>query len=420
MPTGLILTLGLSSEPLVFSIKKLKPSKVFFIGTSASICSSLDQIVESAKLKPSQMDRIEIPEDPTLMYKLCEAIQEAYSKLRNNGMSTIFIDPTGGRKWMSAGAIMTASFLELPMFYVDVKYKNNNIVKKYMVLIKMGNAYDQIGFIPAQKGVDYFNYNDFEAASKQFFKIKPLSADKKSFYEGFYELCATLAKWDRFEHYKVSISSFLNKAIEKISLALQTRIDTEGMTTFLNNMQEFKTYIETVEGRNTIDLNFIVDLYLNAKRRIRRNQFDDAVARQYRTLESIAQFLLATNYQIDTAAPDYSLLTEQQRAMFTQPINGHQLPEKIALKHGYWLLNVLGHPIGAITFINGRFTNFIFEKILNKRNLSILAHGFSPITKKEAEQFSERLEGLLSKVFGHDYENIMHKLTIPVLPNMAF
>jgi hypothetical protein len=61
-----------------------------------------------------------------------------------------------------------------------------------------------------------------------------------------------------------------------------------------------------------------------------------------------------------------------------------ELPEKIDLKIGFWLLKVLDHPVKNQVFKGKQtFKEFIFEGILNDRNNSILAHGFKPIGKEK-------------------------------------
>lgn len=421
MIKGLILTMGLSPEPLVYSINELKADYVVFIGTHESLKNSVDKTVEETGLKPSQYDKIEIKDNPTEIGFLCEKFQFAKQWLEEQGAKQISADPTGGRKWMSAGAVMAASFLGIPMLYVDAKYPDGKIDLTTMNSVVLGNAYDQTGFVLAGKGCDAYNASDYEVAAIHFARITPTHAHKKALYEGLSDLCKNLAQWDRFEHYDKGISQEIFASISKIESAMRSGSGSQDLVFFIDDLKKFCAYLNSIEAAKVLDLNFLIDIFLNANRCIIRNRYDDAIARQYRTLEALSQLLLKDNYGIISHEPDFSSLNETQHSAFIKECNNQLLPEKIDLKLGFWLLKILGHPSKELIFGPKQlYKNFVLEKILNERNNSILAHGFKPISKAQVDSFQGKLEDLLLKLFENDFFETKSRLSLPSMPTLGF
>lgn len=428
MPIGLIQTMGNSPDPLIFSILKVKADYVVFIGTDESLNKSVDKTVEATGLRPSQYNKMEITDSPEEIGVLCEKFEQAQNWLERQGADTIISDPTGGRKWMSAGAVMVASFLGIPMIYVDAKYNKDGVIPETMNIVELGNAYDQTGFIIAAKGRDAYNAFDFGGAAKHFDRIIPTHAHKKEFFQGLSHLCDQLALWDRFQHYESSVSKGIQEAIQQIDRALRSGAGSSQFANFSDELKIFANHIEEIEATQKLSIEFIVDIFLNAGRCIRRNRFDDAVARHYRTLEAISQYFLYEQ-GIDNTNPDYSKLTPEQLNLFKSVLKGKPqeekpLPEKIDLKNGFWLLRALEHPVKDLVFSVRKgeisFRGFTFEGILSNRNSSILAHGFKPIGQERAEKFHENLYLLLEEAFKETFLEVKNKLKLPAMPEIGF
>lgn len=135
----------------------------------------------------------------------------------------------------------------------------------------------------------------------------------------------------------------------------------------------------------------LFDLWLNAKRRAVQGRFDDAVARWYRLMEWTAQWLLKTVLEIQSTA-------EFPRKELPEGVEvaGPQDPVQIGLRKA-WLV-VKGRFDGDARGVEGvarRFIDHNDEKLrhlVQKRNYSLLAHGFKPVTKEdweEVESFTE-------------------------------
>ena len=124
------------------------------------------------------------------------------------------------------------------------------------------------------------------------------------------------------------------------------------------------------------------DLINNAKRRIEEGKYDDAVARLYRVIEFIAQSKLFIKHDINTSDVDILLLPNELREKYKKMEENGKI--RLGLKKSYELLRDMNEEIGKRFFENEEI-----QKILSMRNNSILAHGFGPVTKEQAEKFFE-------------------------------
>ena len=123
----------------------------------------------------------------------------------------------------------------------------------------------------------------------------------------------------------------------------------------------------------------LFDLWLNADRRAAQGRFDDAVARWYRLVEWTAQWQIRLHFKVETKEFPLQLLPAG-----VQPPNGPQGEDgtvKVPLLKAWEIL--------AASERDGACTEFFrnHEKALRhhleKRNNSILAHGFRPVLRDD-------------------------------------
>lgn len=413
--------MGLQPAPLIFAIKQCKSEYAVFIGTKGSLNNSLDRVVEDTDLKASCFDKIEISDSPDAIGELCSAFDKARQWLmdRNVAQSEIVADPTGGRKWMSSGATMAASFLGISMIYVDVDYKNQKPDPDSMRVVSLGNAYDQTGFIVGERGRLAFNSSNFDAAMAHFDSIRPTLSHRAEFFISLKLIAASLSKWDKFEHYGSTISGDFEKGLVLLERALKTVRGREELFVFHESLKKLRDAIAELEGGNDISVGFIVDLYLNAKRRRELHRFDDAVARFYRTLEAISQYLLKKELSIASDAPDYKTVSETAKSDFLKRSGLLELPVKLDLKKSFILLDAVGCDLVSSLF-KGPKKAFTFEKYLAIRNSSILAHGFKPVGQNVSDKFLESIEVVLEDAFGQEYIGWKERLVVPEMPALGF
>jgi len=419
---GLILTVGFRPELLIYTFRQMQVTHAVFIGTNDSFDQSLDAVIEGVGIRPSAYRTQTIADSPGEIGKLCSQFYEAYQWLLERGVHAehVFSDPTGGRKWMSAGATMASSLLGIKTLYVDALFENGVLIKDSMKLVSLGNAYDQTGFVLAGQGRTAFNRFDFEGAALYFEQINPTLSHKSDLYTSLAGISQNLARWDRFEHYETPISEGFKGSLKIIERALRTGGGSVQLAAFVDVMHLFTTKLAALEGQKTLTIDFIADLYLNAQRCIHRNRYDDAIARLYRTLESVSQYLLQTSHAIDPEKPDYQALAPDQLEAFRLQCRGGILPSKLDLCTSMRLLDALGNAAADHFFAPDKKRSFRFEGLLSERNRSILAHGLKPIARITAEKFSVKISELLHALFGEVYLDAQQHLQTPQLPTLGF
>ncbi|NWF57206.1 MAG: hypothetical protein HXY45_20705, partial [Syntrophaceae bacterium] len=171
---GLIISVGKTWEPIVYTLRELQPNFSAFLCTPDS-CQTLDQVLSQYPLPPSRHQVLQVPDDPGAIGQMVNRFYSAYRWLRQEkglDSSRILVDPTPGRKWMSAALTMMASYLGANMAYVDVIYKDGKPDPATMKIVNLGNAYDQTGFLEIERGTQFFNAGAWENARETFSRIQ--------------------------------------------------------------------------------------------------------------------------------------------------------------------------------------------------------------------------------------------------------
>jgi CRISPR-associated protein (TIGR02710 family) len=418
---GLILSVGKSWEPIVYTLKELKPKLVAFLCTPDS-CETLDRVLPEYPLKPSQYKILQTPDNPQAIGQMVREFYSAYQWLREEKKLDplrILVDPTPGRKWMSSAVTMIASYLGVGMAYVDVTFKDGKPDALTMKIVELGNAYDQTGLWEIERGIHYFNDGAWENARETFQKIQSHDSSLNDFAVALGKLSELMKRWDLFAHYKEDLGPAFDEILQslrRVSFSLQS--SQSLIHTLLAEVERLKTNAWRFRGEPPPHLLLTVDLFLNAERCIQRGRFDDGVARLYRALESLAQYYLKKDYALETSNPDYSKMDPAVVEKFRQH-KGGKLPSKLGLEDGYVFLHLAKHPILGEEVIRGfkggKPTN-VFHKLLVGRNNSILAHGFDPVESGLAKDLFTKIEGLLQRVLKEKYQEIKKGLVLPKIP----
>ncbi len=419
---GLILPVGISPEPIIYTLQKLRPRYVGAV-TTAKSRKILDQVTTSYPLSPSQLQVAEVGDSPQNIGTLILKVYELYRWLIDTcelDRDQIAIDPTPGRKWMSAGVTMLASQLGLEMFYVDAQYEQQTrqVRPESMRLIPLGNAFEQTGFLAAERGREHFNRGQFAAAAQAWESMKPARAQERSLYQGLAQLARTLHRWDLFEHYNQSLLSEFQEALSHLEAYSHGVGGAGPLDEFVQQMQTLAQAIEQVTSAEKPALEATADLLTNARRRIDHGQYDDACARLYRALEALAQFLLAQNYNLHVSQPEWENQPEHIRQAATEAF-GQSLPEKLSLYQAWALLWALGAPVAQkiVNVGKGGKYHFKFQGLLDRRNHSILAHGWNAVKKDDVEKLAEQVEQALVDNQPH-LAQWLGRLQVPQLPEL--
>ena len=441
---GLIVPVGISADPVIFSLERIQPEYLGLLGTADSE-ETLATVFERVSFPPHRVRYHTVRDSPENLNALVNHVYDLFRWMRfekNIPAEAIAIDPTPGRKWMSAGATMVAAQLGLQMFYVDMTSRDGRPDPSSMRLVRMGNAYDLTAHFVAERARVLFNQLNFASAWKAYDDIRPTRSQELDFCQGMALLARTLHRWDLFEHYETSLRDDFSDAVARLRRHAASVGESGALEPFLAGIERLADTIEELHGRPLPNPLAIADLVQNARRKIRQGYYDDAVGRLYRAFEAVAQYFLKTDFNLDTSAPNWNAQPEHVRAAVaraclvppagprneecadaTTPCHIDQgaLPERIACVQGWQILRELDHPAAAHVFarVKGGKWTLKLEGLLQKRNHSLLAHGWQHVSKRDAELMEGRITELFSVLAPGDFPKWLERFAVPELPGAA-
>ncbi|MEM3383576.1 MAG: TIGR02710 family CRISPR-associated CARF protein [Nitrososphaerales archaeon] len=388
------------------SIKHHHPDHVVFITTKASE-ATLERIVDGKKIKDIVENTCLTLEDENDIIASYNFIKNTVKDLLEKGYSPseIYIDFTTGTKVMSAALAAAALMYNLSsLTYVyGQRDKNGRVIsgtERIMALEPLKIILD----IKEKKDIPtYFNVYQFNACLET---LKELKAHERIFspeelerINEFENLIIGFQEWDRFDHEQAKERlSKVKKFNLKNQLDFLDRLIMEKIS-LSKKFPELKGKIPTTH--------LIVDLLANAERRADEGNYDDAVARLYRIIEMIGQFILLNEFKIDSSNVDIEKLKEK---LSKDQIEKYQRKKdeegkiKLGLKEDFELISELD-PNNRISKLYSELKDDL-KKCLRFRNCSILAHGFNPIHKDEYEEFHQIVIKLIDE-FIPNYEEML-------------
>lgn len=413
MARGLLMTVGGSKESEIFCIMQTDPEYVALLCTPGSR-DRVDTIVQETALRPSQYQVWEVPDSADSVGRLVHEAHAAHRWLEEHCSpeAQITINPTAGRKWMSIGLSLFASRTSARQVYVDVDYPDGRPDPETMKLKELGNAQDHTGLLDADLGVELFNRSDFEGAARVFERIAPKLAAARELYRGLKSLCEALHRWDRFEHYGGGGVAQAAARDAETARSAASELGMSRVAGFATQLKALAGRIREVETGPKPSLLAVVDLLHNAKRRIAAGRYDDAVARLYRALEATGQYLLSTRGMAATGV-NWNKVPENAQEAFLSASNRKCLPKDISLRDGFLLVRALGAEEAGGFFEPAGKKGFTYEKHLQPRNNSILAHGWEPAAQDKARKFAEQLSKDIQALGGD-----LSGWDIPIMPRL--
>jgi CRISPR-associated protein (TIGR02710 family) len=394
MTTILFVTVGGSYQPIITAIETLKPDRVIFI-CSAGDQGSKSQVIGTGTpcevRKGSEIvDRLpNIPTQANLGNKfqqntdlvvldnldnLADCYQKIVAKIqeiqRTFPSSTIKADYTGGTKTMTASLAIAA-------LHYQVELHLTTGTRVDLIRVEQGEMTDRVQVTPVlvQQTIDHYlpvflkqyNYPGAITQLAQLPSIGAIASGQKRAIQVLKDICQGFEAWDRFDH--VAAMTFLKNyrqysEIESRLVFLQKVIDSRKE---IND----KAPVKLSNERHGYEI--VQDLLLNADRRATQNRYDDAVGRLYRALELLAQVRLWQKYQICTGNLDVSKLPEDIKS-------DYKSQGELGLLKSYQLLTQMSlEPIGELYQQHKQD----IKKVLRKRNDSLFAHGFTPVTAND-------------------------------------
>lgn len=423
---SLILSCGGSPEPLIFCINDYKPDFTYFLCSNDSVDIAVD-IAKNCNLSDNQFN--------CKVVKNHESLEDCFAKSREiikelqKDYDNVHIDFTGGTKPMVSGLVLAAIGENCTYSYVgsqnsQARDKNGlGVVQDGFELIKnQRDPYDVFAVMEFEKGMDFFNKYQFEAAKTNFKQAseKLESCELKEIAELFIYIMDVYDSWDKFNnlHNGKPIKSAFYNIITKIndSKKLKQYID-ENHPNFYTQLELNHEFLELkISRKGLIEIDdvkyYLPDLLNNAYRRIEEGKYDDAVARLYRTIELIAQIgltnegiiktdILANNKEFKIDLNKISVLDDFEIKTFVY----NQFEYQRAIKYGkshvgigsdksFQLLSKFNVDY-ACDYLNDKK----IKTNIGSRNSSILAHGLNPISKEKANKLYSQVLSYAKRTF---------------------
>ncbi|NLI70083.1 MAG: TIGR02710 family CRISPR-associated protein [Firmicutes bacterium] len=442
---GMILTVGQSPEPLIFSINAIEPERVLFLYTKETK-KQLDVIYKyTGDIVPfSGVEKRLIGKPYALA--IYDEVVDAWKRWGNP--QNVAVDITGGTKSMTGGLAMVGALLSFQLLYVN----NDNYcnVKRrpipgseYLELLQ--NPYEAYGCIQEMEANQLMSRQDYHGALLLFEELKEKAPDPRR-YEILYHIASGYEAWDLLD-FKTAGNNLTDAAAKARRYRGVSFLNEEELIVIEKHgrlLCELADLIPSGPGNTTLPLlqnkeaviMLINVLYGNALRREKWGKWDTASLYLYRILEVMEQRRFAI-HGVDTAKPDYDeLYSSLGKQNFNGlPLNGpglddfqkrlieavnrerktldffptSELPTPISLFNGYILLNAINDRFSLKAYNEGRNKNNTISlsrlnQQLNNRNYSILAHGISFVTQRDYKIFKNMVEGLLQ--FFCDVEGI--------------
>lgn len=423
---ALILSCGGSPEPLIFCIEDYEPDFTYFLCSNDSVDIAHD-IAKNCNLGDNQFNVKVVKNHECLedcFAKSREVIKELQSKYDN-----VHVDFTGGTKPMVSGLVLAAIGEECTYSYVGSKNSESRdkdglgVVQNGFESIKdQRDPYDVFAVMEFNRGMDFFNRYQFEAAKVNFDEAckKLESENLREIAELFSRIVDVYDSWDKFNNLykkkpiKTAFYNILNDIENSDNLK---RYFEQEHPDFLSQIKNNHEFLELkVSRKGMIELDnvkyYLPDLLNNAYRRIEEGKYDDAVARLYRTIELIAQLgltdeglikseVLMQNKEFKIDLNIIDKLDDDEIKSFVYQLREYEKALRYGKSHigigsdqSYRLLSKCD-----IDYACDYLKDKKLKTNVGSRNGSILAHGLNPIDKKKANKLYSQVLSYAKRAF---------------------
>ena len=424
----LLLTVGMQPAPLINCIRSQRPQRVVFLcsdGTRAKVDEVLnavpiprfdaeqDVVVLSQRRRRKDQDVINELDRLDCVYSTAWELLQRLR--REEPAARISVDYTGGSKTMAAGLAMAAvddGRVQVLLTSTEQRPTSGEVSGATLPTPTPIASIQRTRLLEVEL-VSLLKRYDYAAAAAQVHRVRTQPAvsgdDAQQLLRLEYQLMA-LDAWDRFDHRQAQIN------FDQISLDERSK----PLLHSLNRVVSSRAVLDALPGQDKWPmqrghgLEAVEDLLHNAQRRASQERYDDAVGRLYRATELTAQLLLKLAVTdkvgpsgIDTGNVDLDRLPDEIQPQWRDNAARKTTGQpgaifKIALADAYDLLADLGHPTG----LKWKQRRSEMVNVLEIRNKSLFAHGFSPVGYGGWRQLSGMLgDFLIEAVERHRTEN---------------
>jgi CRISPR-associated protein (TIGR02710 family) len=384
MPRGMIISVGASPDPIVKTIEEHKPEFICFFASQETVefIRDIKKALEDKGLKGIKDKKIMVNNINDLVHCYKKA-REALSVMSEEGIQPeeIIVDYTGGTKTMTASLALATLTKGAKFSYVGGEKRT----KKGVGVVISGTEIIEEGVSPwqiyavdeKQRIAQYFNLYQFDAALALTTQIKPrIEKRQRPLLEKLESIIKAYQSWDIFNH--LEAIRFLSTSIKGLRDYVDISED-KDMQEFCQkageNIEFLKKLQEKTKQFNRLHNLLVVDLVSNAQRRAEECKFDDACARLYRALEMIGQIEFEKMFGCSNSEVSPDKIPERLRNEYIPRYMGKKDKLQLPLFATFRVLKEKNNK-NAIVFFEKEEE---FKKLLDVRNNSILAHGFTSV-----------------------------------------
>lgn len=404
---ALVLSVGTSPEPLKISLRRYRPRNVIFVASMDTAESIQDILSDTEGVVRSEI--ITLSDYQHLVTCVQEIRAELPAKLRAmklKGNALLIGDITGGTKVMSAALALALMEFNSRFTYVGGSERSKTargiVIGGKEEIIEMANPWDALGLREARDLAHAFNAGQFQAAREKADFLKAKLSDYSIFYDGLSSIIDAFRKWDMFDY--VAAKGLFGQGMGK--LRPYNNPHRPGFRTFFESLAKAQKALDVIAADASIlqgpfrplgaeiGQAYLADLLANARRCAKSGHYDDAVARLYSAVEKTFKIALA-RAGIDNSRVPLSLLEEKcpdlakkygPAALEEAGQKGAEPGAKLPMRDSYALLAAIAPEEHLATAY--RRMEKALDKALTARNLSLLAHGYTPVGEDNYRKLS--------------------------------
>jgi hypothetical protein len=406
----LVSLMGFSPETTIISAALLRPQWVLVVLSEKgedSYDRAHEFLTSHRILRPSQIQKLTVsPTDPVEIYR---EIKRALSRIGSPGTTPSHIfDVTGGKKIMSATAGQVAWEEDWPLCYIESPAYDPEIRRPlpgHERLIRLPNP-SRIREEQARRAaLETYASRHYVSALEAFRKSQQLRAENQLECLAV-ELCRCYVAWSDLDLPR------LDEAVGRV----RAEMAQPRMAELLNGSAEedprrgrHLRALAAVAGGETMALLASFFELASLYRAMARHDFACLLA--YRSMEALVEMGLqrAAGPSFRCDAPNYEALgdkveLERRYVALSARLGGHPdsaLPRKIGFLAGLGLLCLVSEvhqrgrrPRDEVAFLR------MMRGEAERRNSSVLAHGFRTLTEGDSEALLQRAESLAEGILG--------------------
>lgn len=386
---ALVITVGTTLDPIIESIRKNDADFVYLVyGRSLSPEQRPNpfDIAYRAKQKAEELGKavttkeIDNPEDIDTCISIFRELTKELSEF-----DEVIVNFTGGTKPMSAAAFYVFLTEMIPsklvFEYVGGKKRDEH---GRVTRMEMKKSYRTASEELVKKIISY-------TQNSQFFFAKELSKSlpEKSKYKFIKKATEAFWLWDSFEYEKaVKILNEIGKVAETLigeptfnnipENVVKLRNIGNIIISALRKMRKYQ--VEKIIGDVKKCYILSLDAIANAERRLKTHNYTEAVLRAYKAIEIATQVKLLEK-GINPWKINWSKITNYRKLLTSLGYKDEKhAPQQLTLWNGLYVLDFITSP--KLMDKIHRDLQFISQL----RNNSTLEHGYSPISRENAEK----------------------------------